>query len=552
MSAQHRSNVDQPGPNAVKTISVALAFASIAPVGRAARTTALATASVIRRRGPVRVIPDSWGAPATPRPRAYRQDRSVLTPIGARSSAVAVRMVRTPSTTQRIITVPAVDAGPRRSRPAAHQGVGGSVGPHPGRADAGRDYMDPKRFDNWTRNHAWRLSRRDALRLAGAGGAGAALPSITPSVLAEAPCRLDIRAQTAGGPSASASYDGTLAFTLGSDGSFAQAVFTPTGDADLAASGHATGRAIDFQISLTAKQTLAFVGAGDQPISTCSGAIGGLLIGPEPGDLGAWQATPVGSSGPAAPVPSAAPGSSSTCPPPQILCGSTCCPGGAVCSDTATGSCACPDGTVPCGLNCVSRCPEGTALDPGTCSCGADNQTEPSCIAESGACTNHGQCCTGYCAGGTCLRCSGIVCGDFGCVDPSRDSQNCGGCGVLCVAPNGSCNGGVCGCSPDGFVCANHLDCCSSLCPPSGICGCAGTGVACTSTGDCCDQLNDICESGRCGHGAGACGSDDECITGICTNGGCVSCTNPGGTCTRSKECCNDNGLGCVNGLCPP
>ncbi|MCA9860054.1 MAG: twin-arginine translocation signal domain-containing protein, partial [Thermomicrobiales bacterium] len=58
--------------------------------------------------------------------------------------------------------------------------------------------MDAKRFDTWTRNRARRLSRRDALRLVGAGGAVAALPILESNALAQGPCSLIIHAETAG------------------------------------------------------------------------------------------------------------------------------------------------------------------------------------------------------------------------------------------------------------------------------------------------------------------------------------------------------------------
>lgn len=57
--------------------------------------------------------------------------------------------------------------------------------------------MDSKRFDNWTHNRALRLSRRDALRAIGAGGAAATLPTFVPNTLARSPCNRTLHAETA-------------------------------------------------------------------------------------------------------------------------------------------------------------------------------------------------------------------------------------------------------------------------------------------------------------------------------------------------------------------
>ncbi len=350
--------------------------------------------------------------------------------------------------------------------------------------------MDSKRFDNWTRNRALRLSRRNALKLIGASSTAAALPDITSTALAQGGCSLTIHAQTDGGPSAPATYDGTLTFSLGSDGTFTQASFASSANGTLAASGSATGRAIDFIVTLSGNQLLSFSGVAAQPLSSCQGAAAGVFSGPQPGDLGAWQST--GGSG-SLPAPSSgssqttsgsgtASGSSSSsdsgsgsgstnggggggstanCPSPQIACGQNCCPGGGMCTDTNQGLCACPNGTVQCGVTCTPDCPDGQTLDLDSCTC---LSSEPACIDQGGTCANHGQCCSGYCAGGTCQSCGGKVCGDFGCVDPSRDTSNCGNCGVVCVAPTGLCLGGVCGCIDVGGNCSFDSDCCNGNC----------------------------------------------------------------------------------------
>src|SRR4051794_41934042 len=104
--------------------------------------------------------------------------------------------------------------------------------------------MDSNRFDRWTKSFARRISRRDALRLAGAGGASAALATRAMPALAQTTCSLQIHGETMAGPSASNTFDGVLTFTFGDDGVFTQASYTPKGKKVRAATGRATGRAI--------------------------------------------------------------------------------------------------------------------------------------------------------------------------------------------------------------------------------------------------------------------------------------------------------------------
>jgi hypothetical protein len=391
--------------------------------------------------------------------------------------------------------------------------------------------MDSKRFDNWTRNRALRLSRRDALRVMGVGGAAAALPAVLPeAAIAQSTCSLTIHAETAGGPSAPTTYDGTLQITLASDGSFSQATFTPSsGGGAQSATGQATGRAIDIEIALPGNQTLALSGAGAQPIERCTGDVAGILSGPQPGDLGAWQATATGgASGGSTSSGSSTSGagssgstgpSSGNCPAPQIACGQNCCPGGATCTDQNQGLCACPSGTEQCGTNCVKSCSDGQSLDLDTCTCPGP---EAACIQNQQTCQNHGQCCSGYCGGGTCFDCSGKVCGDFGCIDPSKDSQNCGNCGNVCVYPK-VCSGGVCGCAPDQTPCIDHSECCSQLCFAGSVCTTcsdvtAGDGTPLTfcAAGSCVDLRTDIDNCGACGKVCPRTSGGIVCEAGVC------------------------------------
>ncbi len=388
--------------------------------------------------------------------------------------------------------------------------------------------MESKRFDNWTRNRALRFSRRDALRLAGLGGASAAVLAVhTPAALAESTCSLTLHAVTAGGPSAPATYDGMLTFSIGSDGPLAQASFTPDSGATTPVSGSRSGRSFDLTIALSSGEALALSGVADANSPDCPSVLAGILSGPQPGDLGAWQATlgsglsGSSSSGSA----SSGTGSSGTagqstlsCPPPQTACGPNCCPGGATCTDTNQGLCSCPSGSEQCGTGCVPICTDGQTLDLDTCTC---PNPESACIQNQQTCQNHGQCCSGYCGGGTCFDCAGKVCGDFGCIDPSRDSQNCGNCGVTCILPQ-VCSNGVCGCAADDAPCSDHSECCSQLCFVNTCKTCTnittGGGVPLTFCGEgvCVNLLTDIDHCGACFNACARTSGGIVCDTGVC------------------------------------
>lgn len=417
--------------------------------------------------------------------------------------------------------------------------------------------MDSKRFDSWTRNRALRLSRRDALKVMGAGGAAAALPAVRPAaILAQSTCSLTIHSETAGGPSAPAAYDGVLQFSLGADGSFTQATFTPTSGSAQPVTGQATGRAIDIEITLPGNETLALSGAAAQPLDRCSGDIAGVLTGPQPGDLGAWQATAKGG----ATGTSTSPGSSTTgtgssgssgqsslsCPPPQTTCGQNCCPGGATCTDSNQGLCACPTGTEQCGVNCVPSCSDGQSLELDTCTCPAP---EAACIQNQQTCQNHGQCCSGYCGGGTCFDCAGKVCGDFGCIDPNKDSQNCGNCGNVCILPQ-VCANGVCGCGPDDTPCIDDSECCSQVCFASNTCKTcsnimsSGSGLdpmpmTFCGPGICADLRIDINNCGTCGNVCPRTSGGIVCDNGVChdINNDADYCGFAGAPCASGQIC---------------
>ncbi|HET9662536.1 MAG TPA: hypothetical protein VFP05_19565 [Thermomicrobiales bacterium] len=400
--------------------------------------------------------------------------------------------------------------------------------------------MDSKRFDNWTRNRALRLSRRDALRLMGASGAAAAIPAFESSTLAQNTCSLTIHAETAGGPSAPASYDGTLQFTLDSDGNLGQATFTQASGSAQSITGRATGRAIDILLTLAGNQHLALTGAGAQPIGDCSGDLAGILSGPQPGDLGAWQAT---AETPTTTTPSTSSqsqssssnGSDSTtsCPPGQTLCAGTC-------IDTQSD----PQNCGACGAICDSG-----QCDNGVCSSG---QT---CTPDGGACNVPADCCSLLCphesqAPGVCgcSQVGGVCAGLDDCCQQGGDTQvaclggaNSDRCIVLtgaCTSDsdclNQHCVNGACssGCLPDGESCASSTDCCSKACSISSkICGCAQLGQSCSDDDVyCCEGSPVVCFGACCIINGFACSADADCCeyiqgSGFCTNGICTRTT---------------------------
>jgi hypothetical protein len=400
--------------------------------------------------------------------------------------------------------------------------------------------MNSRSFDNWTRNRAVRLSRRDALRLTAAGGASAALAARSPDTLAQTTCSLSVHAETGGGPSAPSTYDGTLQFTLVTDNTLTQATFTPASGSAQSATGRASGRAIDIQITLPGDQTLALSGAGAQPIGDCSGDLAGVLIGPQPGDLGAWQAT---AETPTTTAPSTSSQSQSSsnggtdvttsCPPGQALCGGTCidtqsdpqncgaC--GTVCdrSQCSSGVCASgqtctPDGE-PCNVPadcCSLLCPHESQA-PGVCGCSQ----------VGGVCAGGGDCCQQ--GGDTQVECLGGANSDRCIVLKGACSSDSDCLSQSCV--NGSCHSG---CLPDGESCESSTDCCSKACSISSrICGCAQLGQSCSDDDVyCCEGTPVVCFGACCIINGFACSADADCCDYIQGHGSCLN-----GICTRNS-----------------
>ncbi|MHB8417463.1 MAG: hypothetical protein ACYDCL_05270 [Myxococcales bacterium] len=246
---------------------------------------------------------------------------------------------------------------------------------------------------------------------------------------------------------------------------------------------------------------------------------------------------------------------------------------------------ACPAGTLCWGNGCLTTaCAPGASgvacafgvLDRGTC-CGG------SCVDTSQDSANCGQCgsaCSGLCAapmpglparcleadgggcplgcmqgqlcvggscqqagcqgpGGTCAASDGnlgVCCFvDFSvmCSDLSTDSQNCGGCGVVCPVgqscANGVCSGDLAPCGAGRNEAYCDLD--------------AGTSLVCCPGGGCTNLEIDSANCGYCDYG---CQAGLSCVAGSCVALSCSSGT-AGATCAAADggqgECCGNSCL---------
>ena len=90
------------------------------------------------------------------------------------------------------------------------------------------------------------------------------------------------------GPDKGWSMTGDLALTIAADGGLTGTLKQTNGSADIMAVGQVNGRAINLAFDLGTGKTVFGVGTLWKPISECDGAIGGPLVGPQPGDSGDW------------------------------------------------------------------------------------------------------------------------------------------------------------------------------------------------------------------------------------------------------------------------
>ncbi|MCA9608931.1 MAG: matrixin family metalloprotease [Myxococcales bacterium] len=201
--------------------------------------------------------------------------------------------------------------------------------------------------------------------------------------------------------------------------------------------------------------------------------------------------------------------------------------------DGASPSCAPSGGPAP-GCTSDSDCEPGERCDRGVCVAAGGGA-----VPLGGACTDHGECASGTCFGGTC-------------------TQTCdwpdGGCpsGFYCDGlATGACGAGVClagspGAGAVGDPCNDNTDCsnfycflglCSEPCNPETVGACPGGGVC---------QVGALACRGACG-AAGSlgdpCDANSECASEMCaTTGEDRFCTQ---LCDASSPC--PEGYGCTS-----
>jgi hypothetical protein len=168
--------------------------------------------------------------------------------------------------------------------------------------------MDGQRFDRMSRGLAHGLTRRAALRSAGAGGlAAVAAASLRRAGAQDATaCEVPLELAVRQGPNAGVAWRGTLRLSQDGDGALSgvyvarrdeagseMATATPEGDPtegtiELPVVGQATGRAINLMITVADGQYVFGVGTLENPLDQCAGEMGGPFVGPEAGDTGDW------------------------------------------------------------------------------------------------------------------------------------------------------------------------------------------------------------------------------------------------------------------------
>lgn len=252
-------------------------------------------------------------------------------------------------------------------------------------------------------------------------------------------------------------------------------------------------------------------------------------------------------------------------------CGNACAITGAtaLCVDGACEVGECLDGFADCNDFAADGCESQLASDPLNCGACGDACTlanaEPVCAG--GACTI-GVCRAGY------ADCNGVA--SDGCeVDTRFNLENCGGCGIVCEASNGTaaCIDGACttvGCDADFLDCNSNPDdgCETRVVNNDENCGACGvdcrtiggatgacSGRACiivgcpTGTGNCDNLAANGCETPlNTTNNCGGCGV--RCPTGgLCVDG---ECTCPAGTILCGTTCRAPNGCGGCETLANP
>jgi hypothetical protein len=174
------------------------------------------------------------------------------------------------------------------------------------RAKEGKE-MNNAPFGALAKSVASAPSRRQLLRTLGGGGLLAGLgvafgrASAPIAVTAqEEPCAISFVGTVRLGPSAGhmlhggttpGEVSGDLSFTPDHDGAIAHGQLQLQDDTMVPVVGQLHGRAINLRLDFGSQHVLVAVGAAEQDLATCQGAVDGLLTGPQLGDLGDWHGT---------------------------------------------------------------------------------------------------------------------------------------------------------------------------------------------------------------------------------------------------------------------
>lgn len=167
--------------------------------------------------------------------------------------------------------------------------------------------MDSRRFDHLAKQIAAPLSRRAALRrLAGSavavglvGQTSVLAAQSTPVVeeITEDVCVFNFEADVRSGPSAGLALVGVLRVPAQTTGTFDDGVLIVADPANpdvitsITVVGQANGRAINLLLDVGDGDAVYGVGTLETDLATCTGRVGGPLVGPAPGDQGDWAAS---------------------------------------------------------------------------------------------------------------------------------------------------------------------------------------------------------------------------------------------------------------------
>ncbi len=411
--------------------------------------------------------------------------------------------------------------------------------------------MDAQRFDNLARTLAGRLSRRNALRRAGAAASASLLAAsglrperaqaLVQAQAEEKPLYTIIRRYALDGPTgrvrkalqagyveAACKAPGFVAyFTVeDEDGDFATvAIFRSQDDLEKFADDEA-----------------AFI----------SQNLGNLLPAPEEAISGDTYIHAAAQKAFSNICPAAAPQNAATVAPPSNGSLPTAAPSGPTAvpsGPTPTPAPACGDQGCVCSTGTQSPCNDGLVCCPTTDLLGGPGVCQPEAVCYPDECRANDRACPRSC--GTAESC------------PNCCSNYCNADGVCADSPGPPCTGDGCACTTGTqSLCDSGLVCCGTtsalggpgVCQTEAECNppCTAQGCACNGgvQGNC-DQGLVCCQEGESiPGGAGTCQTEAECAPPPCTGAGCDCTTGTQSPCDDGLVCCGTTGTPGGPGTC--